>query len=97
MAKAPRINLNRIRKLVGAGRFIFSYHAKERAFQRGITTDQTISTILYGEIIETFDDEKPCPKAHIEGFIGDVICHVIVAECKENIVIITVYISEEDN
>lgn len=97
MEKTPRINLNRIKKLVNVDRFIFSYHGKERAVQRRISTEQIKSAILCGKIIETFDYDKPCPKAHILGIIDGIPYHVIVAECRENIVIVTVYISEDDN
>ena len=97
LEKVPRINLNRIKKLVQRDRIIFSYHGKERAVQRRISTEQTKCALLCGELIETFDDDKPCPKAHILGIIDDIPYHIIVAQCRDNLVIVTVYISEDDN
>lgn len=96
MNKKPKINLNRIKNFITKDKFIISIHARERAFQRNISTDQIISAILNGELVEKHDELNPCPRAHILGYIDNTPYHVVVAECKTYIIIVTVYISEED-
>jgi hypothetical protein len=93
----PKININRIKKLVHQDRLILSYHCRQRAFERRISTDQIKNAILADDILETFNDEKPCPRAHVSGKVEGVVHHVILAQCKDNITIVTVYIGEDIN
>lgn len=96
MNKKPKISLDRIKNYITKDKFIISIHARERAFQRNISTDQIISVILNGELIEKHEELNPCPRARILGYIDDTPYQVVVAECKDKIIIVTVYISEED-
>lgn len=96
MDKKPKINLSRIKYLIARDKFIISVHARERAFQRNISTDQIISAILNGELIEKHEELSPCPRARILGYIDNIPYQVVVAECKDNLIIVTVYISEAD-
>ncbi len=97
MDKKPKINLNRIKNFMAKDKFIISIHARERAFQRNISTDQIISAILNGEIIEKHEELNPCPRARILGYIDGTPYQVVVAQCEDNVIIVTVYISEDSN
>lgn len=96
MSKKHKINIARIRNMVENDRFLVSIHARERAFQRNITTDQFISVIMDGDVLERHEELIPCPRARIVGIVGGKSLNVIVAQCKEIIQIVTVYISEDE-
>ena len=51
---------------------------------------------MYGEIIEDYFDDKPCPSALLLGFIDGKPCHVVVAQCEDHARIITVYLPEKN-
>lgn len=74
---------------------MISVHAREMAFQRNISTIQIISAILNGEVIEKHEELSPCPRARILGNIDGIPYQIVVAQCEDSIIIVTVYISEE--
>ena len=75
---------------------IFSYHSRVRMFERGISTDDVINFIIYGEIIEIYPDDDPCPSHLVLGYKGEVAYHTVYAVCEDHIRIITVYMPEPD-
>jgi hypothetical protein len=50
-----------------------------------------LEAILNGEIIEEYEDDKPCPSVLVLGFVRGVVYHVVV----RNVKVITVYIPDE--
>ena len=91
-----KIDFERIKRLIEEDRFIISNHARVRMFQRNISTNDVKKTIMKGEIIEQYLEDKPCPSALILGFCEGVAHHVVVAECEDHVRIITIYKPEED-
>jgi len=57
--------------------------------ERCIPTDDLITLIKHGEIIEDYSDSKPCPSALIMGKICEECCHAVVGICKNHLRIIT--------
>ena len=85
-----------IRELIHEDRYIITLHAKSRMDQRGISTEDIITLIMNGEIIENYTDSKPCPSALIMGTVAGCYCHAVVALCRNHLRIITVYWPGED-
>ena len=83
-------------KLSKSGEILVSHHARVRMFERNISTDDLITIISSGEIIEEYPDDEPCPSFLIVGFIDTVAYHTVIAVCTDHIRVITVYIPEED-
>lgn len=90
------INIDRVRKLIKDGKYIISRHARIRMFERNITTEKIMNVILYGEVVEEYLDDKPCPSLLMLGFVENEPYHVVLADCGDYVVIITVYKPSED-
>ena len=75
---------------------MLSQITRVRMFQRNISTDDIKEIIEKGEIIEEYVDDVPCPSALMLGFRWSFPYHVVVAECKDHVRIITVYKPEKD-
>jgi hypothetical protein len=86
----------KITGLIDSGEILISHHARVRMFERNVSTDDVISVIASGEIIEKYPDDEPCPSVLIMGLIGEVAYHTVIAICTDHIRVITVYIPEED-
>jgi hypothetical protein len=86
----------RIAELIESGEILISHHARVRMFERNVSTDNLITIISSGEIIEEYSDDEPCPSVLIMGFIDAVAYHTIIAICGDHIRVITVYIPEQD-
>ena len=59
--------------------------------ERGVSSADLITFIMYGDIIEEYPDSEPCPSALILGTVAGCHCHAVVALCKNHARIITVY------
>ena len=79
-----------IKKQVRAGNYRFTIHAFERCVERSISPNQVKSSILAGEIIEDYPDDKYGPSCLIYGVTGEgKILHV---QCSvEPVWIVTAY------
>jgi len=86
----------RIAELIESGEILISHHARIRMFERNVSTDNLITIISSGEIIEEYSDDEPCPSVLIMGFIDAVAYHTVIAICEDHIRVITVYIPEQD-
>jgi hypothetical protein len=82
--------------LIESGEILISHHARVRMFERNVSTDDLIATILSGEIIETYPDDEPCPSVLIMGLIEAIMYHTVIAVCTDHIRVIAVYIPEEN-
>jgi hypothetical protein len=87
---------DRIAELIESGEILISHHARVRMFERNVSTDNLITIISSGEIIEEYPGDEPCPSVLIMGFIDAVAYHTVIALCRDHIRVITVYIPEED-
>ena len=83
-------------KLFLEDNFIISDHARVRMFQRNVSTEDIEQVILYGEIIEEYADDEPCPSALFLGSVGGTPYHVVLAQCKDHVRVVTVYCPEKD-
>jgi hypothetical protein len=50
----------RLTGLIESGEILIPHHARVRMFERNVSTDDLIATILSGEIIEMYPDDEPC-------------------------------------
>jgi hypothetical protein len=86
----------KIADLIESGEILISHHARVRMFERNISTDDLISIVSSGEIIEEYPDDEPCPSVLILGLIDAGVYHIVIAVCTDHIRVITVYIPEEN-
>ena len=87
---------DRITDLIESGEILISHHARVRMFERNVSTDDLITIISLGEIIEEYPDDEPCPSVLIMGLIEAVVYHTVIVVCTDHIRVITVYIPEEN-
>lgn len=88
------ISLDNIKKLLKDEKIEWKKHALKRLIERGISNQEVLDAIGAGEIIETYNDDKPFPSHLILGCSGNKPLHVVLAsdECEEIIFIITMYV-----
>ncbi len=89
------IDHTRLTKLFLEDNFIISDHARVRMFQRNVSTEDIGQVVLYGEIIEEYADDEPCPSALFLGYVGGTPYHVVLAQCKDHVRVVTVYCPEK--
>ncbi|QXO95197.1 DUF4258 domain-containing protein [Methanospirillum purgamenti] len=82
---------DKIDRLVDTRSIIFSSHARTRMFERDISSEDILPILTNGEIIETYEDDTPCPSYLILGYIHDTAIHIVIAVCVDHIKIVTVY------
>ncbi|MEA2047841.1 MAG: DUF4258 domain-containing protein [Campylobacterota bacterium] len=72
--------------------YIYRVHAIERMFQRDIYEHQVEEVVERGEIIESYEDDKPYPSFLVLGDCDGLALHVVYAKDeKGNIIVITAY------
>lgn len=81
--------------LVDTRSIIFSSHARTRMFERGISSEDILPILTKGEIIETYEDDTPCPSYLVLGYIHDSAIHIVIAICEDHIKIVTVYYPDD--
>ena len=74
---------------------VLTDHAMERMKERNIKYDDVVFSILNGEIIEQYENDKPYPSCLILGN-GEYPLHVVVSLNKGIIWIITTYVPTLD-
>ncbi len=82
--------------LVAVDAVLISHHARLRMFERNVSTDDLLAVVAFGEIIETYPDDEPCPSALVLGFINQVAYHVVVALCADHLRVVTVYLPDDE-
>ncbi len=75
---------------------VFSRHAIQQMFFRGISKQEVRTTINYGEIIEEKPDDSPFPSYLILNFVNGKPIHVVLSyeEIKETGYVVTAYIPD---
>lgn len=73
---------------------IFSGHAVQRMFERGIARADIVEIIGNGEQIEDYPRDIPYPSALLLGFAGTTPIHAVVAReaATRRCVVVTVYV-----
>lgn len=74
-------------------RVVFSGHAIQRIFERGISRDDALIVIAQGETIAEYSDDKPYPSRLVLGFLEGKPLHVVLAsdEAAGVCIVVTVY------
>ena len=85
-----------IRRLVIDEQFEITVHARERMAERGVSTEDLISLIISGEIIESYPDDFPYPSVLLLGYLSAVAFHVVVAKGKNLVKFVTVCRADEE-
>lgn len=60
--------------------FQYSTHAVKRMLEKEITTYEVEQTLLYGEVIQEYKDDKPFPSKLVLNFVGNRPIHVVAAQ-----------------
>ena len=73
--------------------FEYSTHAVKRMIEKDITTFEVEQTVLFGEVIQLYESDKPYPSQLLLTFVNDKPIHVVVAKNTNNniCIIITCY------
>ena len=72
---------------------VFSGHAIQRMFQRGIGLDAVLAVVAQGETVAAYADDKPYPSRLLLGFVDAKTLHVVVAldESMGACIVVTAY------
>ena len=72
---------------------VFSGHAIQRMFQRGIGLGAVLAVVARGETVATYADDTPHPSRLLLGFVGAKPLHVVVAldESTGACIVVTAY------
>lgn len=75
---------------------VFSGHAVQRMFARGLTEADILQVIRQGAIIESYPNDTPYPSSLVLGFVGGVPVHTVVARRADTgrCIVVTVYIPD---
>ena len=83
------LDLCEIRNICNDDTIILTQHSKNRCIERGIAFDDIKNTILNGEIIKQYEDDKPFPSCLVLGLsLKNKFLHVVLST---DIYIITAY------
>ncbi len=93
------IDDEKLKASVAAGSIEWQRHSLEKMFERNITRDQVIETILSGERVRDYPEDTPLPSALFLLFINTKPIHVVVAFSSELLraYVITVYQPDLDH
>lgn len=74
-------------------RVVFSGHAIQRMFERGISRDDVLAVIAHSEVIAEYADDKPYPSRLLLGSVGARPLHVVLAsdDAAALCIVVTVY------
>jgi hypothetical protein len=88
----------KIIEALNEGNIIWRKHSVERMLQRNISRDVVIRSIVNGEIIKSYYDDKPFPSFLILHYNDETPLHVVVSyyEAEKFVYIITVYNPSDD-
>ena len=77
---------------------IFSQHAVQRMFERGIQTNAIRAIIESGEVIGDYPDDQPFPSYLVLGYVEGRPIHVVIAidAISQRCYIITAYVPDLD-
>lgn len=93
------IDQNRLKTAVTGSRIRFRQHAAEMMIERNISRDEVYDTILNGEVLEEYKNDRPFPSCLIFYYGGKIPVHVVCAynSIDDYAVVITVYMPDGDH
>jgi len=68
-----------LRNAAQAGQIIWNKHTFERMLERSISRKEVITTLIEGEVIEDYPDDRPFTSCLLLGFPWSQPLHVVVA------------------
>jgi hypothetical protein len=79
-------------------KIVFSAHAVNQMFKRGLSRDSIITVIEQGQVIAEYPEDRPYPSKLMIGFLGNLPIHVVIAveESQRLCVVVTVYVPDPD-
>jgi hypothetical protein len=90
------IRHDKMQLFISPNNIFISNHAGARMFERGVSADDLITLITKGEIIEEYHDDYRCPAVLMLGQTRGIPHHIVVAICKDRLIIVTVYLPNDD-
>jgi len=90
------IRHDKMQLFISSNSILISNHVGARMFERGVSADDLITLIMKGEIIEEYHEEYRCPAVLMLGQVRGIPHHIVVAVCKDQLIIVTVYLPNED-
>ncbi len=76
------VNHDKIKHFLTEDVFLISNHARTRMFQRNISTENIKEVIIYGQMIEDYPEDEPCPSDLFFGYSDGSPCHVVVQNVR---------------
>ncbi len=64
--------------------------------ERGISTSQLEEAILFGEVIESYEDDHPCPSYLLLSTANNISLHIVIGMCRDHLRIVTCYYPDEN-
>jgi hypothetical protein len=87
----PLADIEMLREICRERKTEFTLHALERMRERKFPASMIINTVMSGEIIRQYEDDKPFPSCLIFNNDMDKPLHVVVSTDGKSVYIITVY------
>lgn len=89
----PPFDLNLFRQAVSNGNIVWRKHTLEKMLQRNISREEVLAVMEQGEVIQTYDYDKPFPSVLMLGFSNNRPIHVVVSfdESQSIVFVITAY------
>ncbi|OQX22550.1 MAG: hypothetical protein BWK75_00440 [Candidatus Altiarchaeales archaeon A3] len=90
--------LNKIKSAIIKGNINITDHADTRIVEWDISDDELYDSVLNGQVIEEYTDDKPFPSCLIYGMSNNKYIHSVWAYSEEQdiAVVITVYIPDKN-
>jgi len=88
--------IDEIKRMISKRDYHLTFHARARMFERHISNRDLVDLIMNGEIIEEYHEEYRCPAVLMLGQVRGIPHHIVVAVCKDQLIIVTVYLPNED-
>jgi hypothetical protein len=88
--------IERIKELAKKEAIEFTHHARTQMYKRKIDSIKVKQSLLYGEIIEEYGNDKPYPSFLLCAKLDQKYLHVVCAVAEEQLFIITTYYPDED-
>ena len=89
----PPFDLNLFKQAVADGTIIWRKHTLEKMIIRGISREEVLEVLENGEVIQSYDYDKPFPSVLMLSFPSNRPLHVVVAfdETNRLVFVITTY------
>ena len=84
--------MDAIRDALREGRVVWQKHALQRMMERGISRQEVKRSVLEGDVIEEYQDDKPFPSLLV-AYVEEVPLHVVISydHTTSLVYVITVY------